>query len=140
MSLLRTEAQMRKLRADGTKEASIEGYFVRSCHKWGCMQRKLTSIYAPDGWPDRVCVWPDGKGTADWVELKRPVGGRFEKQQPKIHEDLRARGANVEVLHTREVVDEYFARRSKQLGVKKRKPTGDKAGLAKLKQLQLSSV
>lgn len=126
---------MRQARADAVKESSIEDYFVRSAKKWNCLQRKITQFYAPDGWPDRVCIWADKNGTTDWVELKRPKGGRYSERQLQVHEDLRTRNVNVACLHTKNEVDAYFEERGNQLGVARLKP-GSKAGLAKLKKLQ----
>lgn len=135
---LKTEDEMRQVRADAVKEDAIESYFVRRAAKYGCRQRKITPFYAPDGWPDRVCVWPDGKGTTDWVELKRPKGGRYSTRQLTVMAELRACGCNVRGLHTKQEVDDYFVTRAMQLKVKLVKPKGGKAGLAKLKQLQLA--
>lgn len=137
MLKLKTEAEMRQIRADSTKEASIEDYYIRQAGKYGCKQRKITPFYAPDGWPDRVCVWPDGKGTTDWAELKRPKGGRYSEGQLRVIADLRACGSHVATLHTREAVDAYFTNRSKELGVKIIK-RGSRKGLHKLKQMQLA--
>lgn len=115
---LKTEEEMRQLRKDSTKESSIEGYFLRQAKRYGCRQRKITPFYGPDGWPDRLLVWPDGRGTTDWVELKRPKGGIFQPKQEQVHEDLRSCGALVMVISTRELVDAYLKGRAKQLGVK----------------------
>lgn len=116
--MLRTEEQMRKLRADSVKESSIESHYTRTAKRYGCKQRKITPFYGPDGWPDRVCIWPDGRGTTDWAELKRPKGGVFQPKQLQIHNELRATGARVDVLATKTAVDAYFRDRAKQLGVK----------------------
>lgn len=137
---LRSESEMRKVRADAVKESSVENHFVRRARQYGCKNRKLMGgIYGPDGWPDRVLVWKDGKGTTDWVELKRPKGGRFEPKQQQIQNELRACGARVETLYTRAEVDEYFAKRASELGVKLRK-SASKKGLSALKRMQLLSV
>lgn len=135
---LKTEAQMRQLRADSVKESSIERHFLKRAREYDCMQRKLMPFYVEDGWPDRVLIWPDGQGTTDWIELKRPKGGKYSQRQLTIMDNLRTCGCNVEGLHTKIQVDDYFDTRSIQLGVKRRKP-GRKTGLAKLKQLQDSS-
>ncbi len=126
---------MRQLRADAVKENSIEKYFLAQAKKYGCRQRKITPFYSPDGWPDRVCIWPDGRGTADWIELKRPKGGVYQPKQLQVHEELRALGSTVEVLNTRVGVDNYFADRAKTLGVRPPRQ-GSKRGLALLRKLQ----
>lgn len=114
---LRTEAEMREARKGNAKESSVEDHFVKRAKQYGCRQRKLTQYYAEEGWPDRVCVWRDGRGTTDWCELKRPKGGKLEPRQKTILADLAACGARVEVLTTREAVDTYFAHRARELGV-----------------------
>lgn len=114
---LKSEAQMRKARADARTEAPVETHFRKVAKLYGCLQRKLTQFYAEDGWPDRLCVWPDGRGTCDWVELKRPSGGRLEPRQKVIIPELRSRGATVEIINTKELVDRWFRVRAVALGV-----------------------
>jgi len=127
---------MRALRAKAVREVSIESHFVKRAKQYGCLQRKLSQLDGVEGWPDRLCVWPDGLGTTDYVELKRPHGGRFERKQEEIQDALRDRGAHVEVLRTKQQVDDYFVERAKALGVKKREPAKRSKTLAKLLQLQ----
>lgn len=114
---LRSEDQVRKARADSTKESSVEDYFVAQAHRYRCKQRKLSPLDGVVGWPDRLLVWPC-RGITDYVELKRPKGGRYEPKQERIQQELRDCGCNVETLHTREAVRDYFASRAKELGVK----------------------
>jgi hypothetical protein len=114
---LKTEAEMRQARADSVKETSIEDYFLRVAKRYRCKQRKIMPFFGPDGWPDRLLIWPDGRGTTDWVELKRPKGGVFQPKQEQVHAELRELGCHVEVLNTRALVDKYFAQRAKELGV-----------------------
>jgi hypothetical protein len=113
---MKTEAQMRQVRADAVKESSIENYFVRQAKRYGCKQRKITPFFGPDGWPDRLCIWHDGR--TDYIELKRPKGGKFEPKQQQIHRELREMGCVVLVLNTKVLVDEYFRNRAAKLGVK----------------------
>jgi hypothetical protein len=115
---LKTEAQMKKVRADSVKESSVEGYFVQVAKRYGCKRRKITPFYGPDGWPDQMIIWQDGRATTDWVELKRPKGGVFQPKQQQVHAELREYGCRVEVLNTRATVDKFFADRAKELGVK----------------------
>lgn len=118
---LKTEAEMRKAREDSRTEAPVERYFVEQARRFGCKQRKLTQWYAEDGWPDRLIVWPGG--VTHYVETKRPKGGKLEPRQKVIIPELRALGAVVEVLHSKEEVDEYFQRWAKQYAVAALKPT-----------------
>lgn len=59
------------------------------------------------GWPDRVVMLSGG--LLLFVELKRPVGGKFEPLQERIHDKLRKLGFKVYVWSSKTQVDEYFA-------------------------------
>lgn len=114
---LKSEDQVRQARADSTKEASVEKYFMAQARRYRCMQRKLSPLDGVVGWPDRLLVWPC-RGVTDYIELKRPKGGRYEPKQEKIQADLVGCGCFVSTLHTRAAVDAYFKARAKELGVK----------------------
>lgn len=58
------------------------------------------------GWPDRVVLLPGGRCL--FVELKRPVGGKFEPLQLRIHKMLEALGFVVAVCHTKNAVDNFM--------------------------------
>lgn len=58
------------------------------------------------GWPDRIVLLPGG--VLLFVELKRPVGGKFEPLQERIHGKLRSIGFNVQVWHTKSLINDYF--------------------------------
>jgi hypothetical protein len=66
------------------------------------------------GWPDRLILWPGG--VPDFVETKRPRGGRYQPLQLLIHSELRAAGYNVFVLKTKEQVRRYVLMRRTNLG------------------------
>jgi hypothetical protein len=117
---LRSEAEVRKARADAATEAPVERYFMDRAKAYGCKQRKITQFYAEDGWPDRIIVWPGG--ATHYVELKRPKGGKLRPRQETIIGELTELGAVVEVLSTRELVDAYFATWAKTYGIAKAKP------------------
>jgi hypothetical protein len=55
------------------------------------------------GWPDRLVLLPNGRWF--FVELKRPVGGKFEPLQERTHDKLRKRGFVVYVWKNKEEVD-----------------------------------
>lgn len=133
---MKTFAQMQDVRAKAVKESAIESYFLKLARQYGCMQHKNTPFFSPDGWPDRLLIWPDGKGTTDWIELKRPVGGRFQPKQEQVQAELRVLGCRVETINTKDGLDEFFATRAEQLNVKMRKPNRRSASLAKLRKLQ----
>lgn len=59
------------------------------------------------GWPDRMVLLP---GAPEFVETKRPKGGRFEPLQLRVHAMLRGLGYTVCVLRTKAEVDEYVIR------------------------------
>lgn len=63
------------------------------------------------GWPDRIFLLRGGRIL--FVEFKRPVGGKFEPLQERIHVKLRALGFSVMVWNTKRQVDEYFAKERK---------------------------
>jgi len=67
---------------------------------------KIKKIAGWRGWPDRLALF-DG-GVADWLEVKRPVGGKFEPLQLRTHDMLRGMGFTVVVVNTRELVDDYI--------------------------------
>ncbi len=98
-----------------TLEASVEDTLVRLAHEYGCKAEKMYTR----GWPDRMVLWP--VGVVEFVELKRPVGGRFEPLQLRTHDTLRKMGFTVLVLNTTPKVNLYFQQTAAKLGVQ-RKP------------------
>lgn len=84
----------------------VENYLVQQCTPLGAICLKLQRLR---GWPDRVVIWFGG--VIDFVELKRPKGGRFEPLQLRMHAKLRQRGHTVFVINSREQVDEYIRSR-----------------------------
>lgn len=55
------------------------------------------------GWPDRVVLLPGG--VLVFFELKRPVGGKYEPLQLRIHARLRTLGFRVYVCHTKDSIN-----------------------------------
>lgn len=127
---------MRAVRAKAAKESTVENHFLKLARKYRCRQRKLSPLDGVEGWPDRMLVWPDGRGTVDFIELKRPHGGRYERKQEQIQEELRACGSLVLTINAKSVLDDFFASRAAELGVKLVKPPKRSNTLAKLRQLQ----
>lgn len=66
---------------------------------------KITTVR---GWPDRLLVLPGGHH--QFVELKRPSGGRLSPAQRVVHEMLRRLGHPVEVAWSPEQVDQVIDR------------------------------
>jgi len=98
---------------DRKRESWVESYLLEQCVLHGALCEKIRNRR---GWPDREILW--WVGIHDYIELKRPVGGRFEPLQLRIHAKLRQRGHCVLVINTREQVDEYI--RSRQHAFRRR--------------------
>lgn len=99
----------------GVREVRVEDYFVQMAVQYRCKAPKLVAGDGLRGWPDRMLLWP--VGIVDYVELKRPEGGKFEPLQERTHYELRKMGFRVEVLNTNEKVRLYFQQRAATLGV-----------------------
>lgn len=94
-------------RADSAKRESwVETYLLNECTRHGALCVKIKALR---GWPDRLIYW--WEGVHDLVETKRPVGGRFEPLQTRVHAKLGQRGHSVFVINSREQVDAYIESR-----------------------------
>lgn len=89
-----------------TTEDTIEGYLQDRVKALTGTCIKLPSMWYP-GIPDRLVLLPGGRML--FVELKRPVGGKFEPRQPLWLRKLARLGFPVFVCHTKESVDEALA-------------------------------
>lgn len=89
---------------EATLEKEVEAHLVKRVKERGGIPYKFTSP-ARRSVPDRICVMPLGRVL--FVELKRP-GGKPTPQQDREHQRLRALGAVVLVLDTKQAVDEVF--------------------------------
>lgn len=90
-------------RLTSLREDVIEHYFCRLVKQHKGQTIKIRFLR---GWPDRVAFLPGG--VVLFVEFKRPVGGKFEPLQVRIHDKLRALGFTVYVWNTKEQIDNYF--------------------------------
>lgn len=93
---------MRTLQEVRVTEDVIERYLLRrvtQLHGWAIKAERLVT-----GFPDRLVILPGG--VQAYFELKRPVGGRFEKKQPLVHRKLRKLGCVLFVCSTKAQVDE----------------------------------
>ena len=95
------------------RERDIEQYLVRRVKELGGEVRKVKWI-GRRGAPDRVVMLPlpisvggNRVGNLIWVELKAP-GEVSEPHQHREHERMRAMGQRVEVLDSKEQVDEVL--------------------------------
>jgi hypothetical protein len=90
------------------KEIKVETYLVEQVELHGGTAEKFSSP-GRIGVPDRICSWD--LGCIEFVECKRPKGGRLSKAQERDHERRRKLGARVFTLWTREEVDAYIKSR-----------------------------
>lgn len=107
----------------GALESSVEKFFVKEAEEYRCVQKKVIGVRS---WPDRDLLWPAGTtygiGITDYVELKRPKGGRYEKGQKELLQALRDAGHHAVTLSTKQQVRRFFIERAAMLGVPKRPP------------------
>ena len=87
-----------------TRESVVEDYLVQGVKARKGFALKLRFMR---GWPDRIVLLPGG--VFFFVELKRPVGGKFEPLQERIHDKIRALGFKVYVCNTKSSVNDIFA-------------------------------
>ncbi len=87
------------------KEAPVEKHLTTVVKALGGRAVKLN----PLGWvgiPDRLVILPHG--VVIFVELKRPKGGVVSAKQGAWYTWLSDRGHAVEVMNTKDMIDEYF--------------------------------
>lgn len=87
------------------RESTVEQYFIRKVREAGGYQRKFVSP-GVKGVPDRIAVLG---GWVAFVELKAP-GKPLRADQAREHIKLRAAGANVFVIDSKEAVDYFIDR------------------------------
>ena len=99
-------ARIARVQRIDVDEAAVERHLRKRMLEQGGMCKKLKPPMGEKGWPDRTCLWPGAR--CDFIELKRPKGGRFEPLQKLTHKRLRKLGFTVAVLRTKEQVDNYI--------------------------------
>lgn len=87
-------------------EKEVESYLTKSVERSGGMCIKFTSVNLR-GVPDRIVIHP--RCGVVFVELKRP-GGQVRLQQKYRIDQMIKVGAQVEVLDTRDRVDDFLRR------------------------------
>ena len=87
------------------REITVEEYLVRRVKETGGEVRKVIWP-SRRGAPDRLCGWASTKRNG-FVEMKKPGGPGAEDHQLREHRRLRAIGFRVDVIHTKEQVDEF---------------------------------
>jgi hypothetical protein len=91
------------------RESDIEKYFVKQVEAIGGVVRKVQWIGRNNA-PDRVAMLPetrDFSGATLWAELKAPRKDARGSQQ-REHNRMRAVGQWVEVIDTKEKVDQVL--------------------------------
>jgi hypothetical protein len=88
-----------------TLESVVERRLYKLCRDLGLMCPKMVSP-GESGWPDRIILLPDG--TTWWVELKRPLNGRYSSLQVKKRKDLELAGHWVWWVKNKEEVNELI--------------------------------
>lgn len=86
-------------------EREIEKYLKQQAENAGFRCLKYSNS-AEAGFPDRIVLLPHR--TVVWVEMKTATG-RVRPIQAKRHEQLRAMGHEVYVLHCKQDVDQFIA-------------------------------
>ena len=94
---------MRPLQERLTRESVVENYLCAEVKKAKGLDIKIRFLR---GWPDRIVLLPGG--IFFFVELKRPVGGKFEPLQERIHAKLRRLGLTVHVCNTKDQIDQIL--------------------------------
>lgn len=85
------------------REKDVEAHLVRQCKKAGLLLRKVSWV-GHNHAPDRLIMSP---GATVWVELKAP-GRKARPGQVREHERMRAAGQRVDVIDSKEGVDELI--------------------------------
>lgn len=93
---------MRTLQEVRVTEDVVERHLVKSVTALRGIAIKAERLMT--GFPDRLVILPGG--VQAYFELKRPVGGKFEKMQPLVHRRLRRLGCRVYVCKTKQEVNE----------------------------------
>jgi len=96
---------MRTVQERLTSEATVENHLRKGVKLLRGLCIKLNPFSAR-GIPDRMVLLPGG--VVLFVELKRPVGGKFEPLQERIQDKLRKMGFTVVVCYTKTQVDELL--------------------------------
>ena len=94
----------------GSVVAAVKNeHAARSPSKWGRIRfyEKRKQEGVTTGFPDLVLDLP---GRTLYIEMKRPVGGKLEDEQQRIHEQLRANGKAVGVCVDIESAREFLLR------------------------------
>lgn len=87
----------------GKPEHYVEGYLTTQAKQHGFLCMKFLSS-STNGVPDRILI---GHGHTIFVETKS-LTGKLRRLQEETIKSMRNHGADVRVMNTRELVDEFF--------------------------------
>lgn len=96
-------------------EDSIQATLRRELMAYQAMALKFKSTYT--GFPDTIVLWgvmdyiKPSRPVVDFVETKRPKGGKIGPLQDRWRDKLCSMGHTVERLYTRQQVKDYVAKR-----------------------------
>lgn len=96
---------MRPISERLASETTVENHLRKSVKLLRGLCIKLNP-FGVRGIPDRLVLIPGG--IVLFVELKRPVGGKFEPLQERWHVKLRRMGFTVVVCYTKAQVDQLL--------------------------------
>jgi len=85
-------------------EVSVEQYLYRKVRRIGYRAVKFEDP-SYDGAPDRLILGPNR--FVEFVETKRPKGGRLSPAQKQYHVGLKSNGYDIHLICTKEEVDAY---------------------------------
>lgn len=88
--------------ASKTPEGEVQAYGAEQLKKHGCLVRKI-SYEGRRGCPDLLVICPGGRVV--FLELKKAENIEPEPHQLREHERMRAVGADVRVIGSKEQVD-----------------------------------
>ena len=94
-------------------ENTVENYLVRECRKRRALVFKLQTVYI--GLFDRFIVWYACDchfSNIDWIEAKRPKGGKYGPHQEYWRDEFIKRGCNAGTLRTKDEIDKYIKART----------------------------
>ena len=98
-------------------EGEIERYLRLQAESYGYLCMKFVSP-GNNGVPDRIVI---GHNETFFVETKAP-GETTRRLQDSVIADIRAHGAKVYILDTKEKIDQLFSEKQSKLGIRKKPP------------------
>lgn len=94
-------------------ERDVEQYLVEQVEERGGLCLKLAEE-GKRGWPDRTILWPETRANGwsgpyvEFVEVKRPGGGKLSRQQKLRLDLLETMGFGAHVVSSKDEVDAFL--------------------------------